>query len=121
MDSKEKPVFQFYQGIWSFFLLGSVFAVMNNSFYLNSAGKIVFLVVICIPIAMFLDSLMQLKGNGMNISLKRLQSNKIKLVPMMAGFVLNLIGIYVLSITHQVINPNGSPTGSVLHPLVSKA
>ena len=69
---------------------------------------------------MFLDSLMQLKENGINISLKTLQSNKIKLVPMMVGFVLNLIGIYVLSITHQVINPNGSPTGSVLHPLVTQ-
>jgi len=69
---------------------------------------------------MFLDSLMQLKENGINISLKTLQSNKIKLVTMMAGFVLNLIGIYVLSITHQVINPNSSPTGSVLHPLLLK-
>jgi hypothetical protein len=39
----------------------------------------------------------------------------------MAGFVLNLIGIYVLSITHQVINPNGYPTGSVLHLHVTQS
>jgi len=51
---------------------------------------------------------------------KTLQSNKIKLVPMIAGFILNSIGIYVLSITYHVINPDGSLTGSVWHPLFTQ-
>jgi hypothetical protein len=120
VDSKEKSVFQFYHGIWSYFFSGSILAVMNTSSYINLEGAIVLLVVIFIPLSIFLYSLMQLKENGINICLKTLQRNKMKLVSMIAGFILNSIGIYVLSITHHVINPDGSLTGSVWHPLFTQ-
>jgi hypothetical protein len=90
---------------------------INTGFYLNLEGAILIIAVICISLAIFLDSLMQLKENGINICLKTLQSNKVKFIPMMVGFISHSIGIYFLSITHQVINLDGSPTGRVWHPL----
>lgn len=70
---------------------------------------------------MVLFGLSGLKENGVEIKKDVRIMKKIKLVPMLFGFVLMAFGIYFSSITHSTFYANGAPTGLFDHPFVSQS
>jgi uncharacterized membrane protein YidH (DUF202 family) len=116
MDEKQvmKSVFNIYSGIWLFFLIVFFMTLNNNLFFLNITNNIILILCASILPIFLVWELRKLKKNGIKINRKTFKN--VKTIPMLAGFILMVIGIYFASISLQLFYPDGSRLSFFYHP-----
>ena len=118
MDKQEDSfLLRIYLGLMFFFLLLLIVISSSNFGLINIA---IFAILFSLSICFYISTgFRKLKELGIKIGPKIVKD--VRIVPMLVGFILMGLGMGVLAITHPVIYPDGSPTGTFWHPFVQQS